>query len=133
MIKTLKLQNEQLRNNLKREKKFSINFNKPSEAIKYFEQLMRSPRSNSDSSRLGYTSIEEGELPKSGEERSNKGKNSKPTCHNCGKIGHTTNVCRRKTTNQNPKQKFMGHYYKYNKQRHQAHECRIKTISIQIF
>ena len=52
-ITTLKLQNEHLRNDLKREKYFSKSFNKPSEAIKYFEQLMRSPRSNSDTSRLG--------------------------------------------------------------------------------
>ena len=84
---------------MKREKEFVDSFNKPSLAIKYFEQLMRSPISNSDTSRLGYTSTEEGESSKSGEERSNKDKNSKSTCHNCGKIGHTTNVCRRKTVN----------------------------------
>ena len=50
---------------------------------------MRSPRSNNDTSRLGYTSTKEGELSKSVEERNKKGKNSKPTCHNCGKKGHT--------------------------------------------
>ena len=87
----------------KEKKEFSKSFNKPSEAIKYFEQLMRSPRSNSDTFGLGYTSTEEGELYKSGEERSNKGKNSKPTCHNCGKISHIANVCRSKAANQNPK------------------------------
>ena len=64
---------------------------------------MRSPRSNSYTSRLGYTSTKEGETSKSGKERTNKDKNSKTTCHNCGKIGHTTNVCKSKTTNQNPK------------------------------
>ena len=52
-ITTLKLQNEQLRNDLRREKEFADSFNKPSEAIKYFEQLIRSPRSNSDTSGLG--------------------------------------------------------------------------------
>ena len=96
---------------------------------------MRSPRSNNDTSRLGYTSTKEGEPSKSVEERSNKvkkskptchnygkkgkrsnkGKNSKPTCHNYGKKGHTANVCRNKTVNQNGKQKNMGHYHKYNK------------------
>ena len=47
----------------------------------------------------GYTSTEEGESSKSAEERSKKGKNLKPTCHNCGKKGHTTNVCRSKIEN----------------------------------
>ena len=60
---------------------------------------MRSHRSNSDTSRLGYTSTKEGETSKSGEERSNKGKNFEPTFHNCGRIGHTANVCRSKTAN----------------------------------
>ena len=55
-IKNLKLQNEQRRNDLKREKEFAQNFNRPSESIKYFEQLMRYCRSNSDTARLGYTS-----------------------------------------------------------------------------
>ena len=53
-ITILKLHNEQLRNDLKREKYFSKSFNRPSEAIKYFEQLMRSPRSNNDTTGLGY-------------------------------------------------------------------------------
>lgn len=39
-ITTLKLQNEQLRNDLKGEKEFVESFNRPSEAIKNFEQLM---------------------------------------------------------------------------------------------
>ena len=86
-IIALNLQNEQLRNDLKREKEFVDSFNKLSEAIKYFEQLIRSPRSNIDTFGLGYTSTKEGESSKSG----NEGKNSKPTCHNYGKIGHTTN------------------------------------------
>lgn len=49
-ITTLKLQNEQLQNDLKKEKEFAESFNKPNEAIKYFEQLLRSPRSNKDTS-----------------------------------------------------------------------------------
>lgn len=94
---------------------------------------MRSPRSNSDTYGLDYTSTKEGESSKTGEERSKKGKNSKPTCHNFGKIGHTANVCRSKIANQNPKQKFIGHYHKCNKQGHQAHECKINTIRTQRF
>ena len=82
-IITPKLQNEHLRNELRKEKEFVESFNKKnSEAINYFEQLMRSPRSNSDISGLGYTSTEEGESSKSGEQRNGNGKNSKPTCHN---------------------------------------------------
>ena len=90
---------EKLQSDLEREKESAKSFNKPNEAIKYFEQLLRSPRSNNDTSRLGYTSTEEGESSKSAKERNNKGKNSKATCHNCGKKGHTANVCRSKTEN----------------------------------
>ena len=53
-ITTLKLWNEQLQNDLKRENEFAKCFNKPNEAIKYFEKLLKSPRSNNDTSRLGY-------------------------------------------------------------------------------
>ena len=59
-ISTLKLQNEQLQNELKREKEIAENLNKSSEAIKYFEKLMKSPRTNNDTSGLGYTSTEVG-------------------------------------------------------------------------
>ena len=121
-VTNLKLQNEQLRNDLKGEKEFAESFNRANEAIKYFDKLMRSPRYNSDTTRLGYTSTKKGGSSKSGEKRSNKGKNYQPTCHNCGKIGHTPNVCMSKNTNKNPKQKFMGYYHKCNKQGHQAHE-----------
>ena len=47
-ISTLKLQNDQLQNDLKREKELNEQFNKPNEAIKYFEQLLKSPRSRID-------------------------------------------------------------------------------------
>ena len=113
---------------MKREKKFFESFNRLNEAIKYFEQLLRSPRSNNDTSGLGYTSTEEGESSKSAKERIKKCKNSKPTCHNCGKKGHTTNVFRRKNENQNVKSKNMTYFHKCNKQGHQAHECRTRTM-----
>ena len=80
-ISTLKLQNEKLQNELKREKEYANNINKPIEAIRYFEQLLESPKSSRDIAGLGYTSNEEGESSKAIEERSIKGKNSKPTCH----------------------------------------------------
>ena len=51
-ISTLKMQNEQLQNDLRREKEIAEKFNKPNEAIKYFEQLLKSPRSNNDTSGL---------------------------------------------------------------------------------
>ena len=85
-------------------------FNNPIKAIKYFKQLIRSPGSNSDASRLGYTSTEEGESSKSGEQNNNKGKNKKPTCHSCGKLGCTTDVYRRIFFHQSPKQKYRGKY-----------------------
>ena len=60
-ISTLKLQNEQLQNELKREKEFLDSFNKPSEVIRYFEKLLKSPKSSRDIEGLGYTRNEEGE------------------------------------------------------------------------
>ena len=85
--------------------------NKSSEAIKYFEQLMKSPRKNNDTLGLGYTSTEEGETSKSAEQRSDKGKDSKPTCHYYNKKGHTANVCRNRMINQKniPKSKWCCH------------------------
>ena len=75
-------------------------------------------RSNNDTSGLGYTSTKEGDSSKSAEERNNKGKNYKPTCHDCGKKEHNADVCRRKTTNQNVKPKIMTHCHKCNKECH---------------
>ena len=98
-ISTLKIQNEQLQNDLRREKEIAKSFKKSSEAIKHFEQLLKSPRSNNDTSGLGFTSTEEGESSKSAEERSAKCKNTKPTCHFCDKKGHTGNACRSRKTN----------------------------------
>ena len=60
---------------------------------------MRLPRTNGDIARLGYSTIEKVESSKGGEKRNAKGK---PTCHLCGKLGHTINVYRKKTINQGP-------------------------------
>ena len=51
-------------------------------------------------------------------ERSDKGKNTKPTYHFFGKKGHTSNVWRSKTANQHDKPKNKGHYHKCNKKGH---------------
>ena len=40
-ISNLRMENEQLQKELKREKEIAENLNKSSEAIKYFEQLMK--------------------------------------------------------------------------------------------
>ena len=74
-ISTLRMQNKKLQNELKREKEIAKNFNKSSEAIKHFEPLLKSPRSNNDTTRLGFTSTKEGETLKSIEKISDKGKN----------------------------------------------------------
>ena len=52
-ITTLNLQNEQLQNDLRRERYIFESFKKPNEAIKYFEQLLKPPRSNNDTLGLG--------------------------------------------------------------------------------
>ena len=52
-ITTLKLQNEQLQSDLRREREITETFKNPNEAIKYFEKLLKSPRSNNDTSGLG--------------------------------------------------------------------------------
>ena len=98
-ISTLKMQNEHLQNEFKRENEIVESLNKSSEAIKNFEQLLKSPRSNNDTSGLGFTSTEEGETSKSAKQRSDKGKNSKPTCHFYNKKGHTTNAWRSRKIN----------------------------------
>ena len=110
--------NEKLQNKLKREKEIAENFNKSSEVIKHFEQMLKSPRSNNDTSRLGFISTEEGETSKSVEQRSDKGKNSKPTCHYYNKKEHTANVCRSKKTNQQNTPKSQGYCHKCNMQGH---------------
>ena len=83
-ISTLKLQIEQLQNDLNREKEFAKSFKKPNEAIKYFEQLLKSLRSSRDTTGLGYISTKDGESSKTAKERNNKGKNSKLTMERKG-------------------------------------------------
>ena len=117
-----------MQNELNREKEIEKSFNKSSEAIKNFEQLLKSPRSNNDTSRLGFNSNKEGESSKSAEQRSDKGKNSKPTYLFCGKKGHTANVCRSRKTNQSDIPENKGHCHKCNKQGHQTQDCRPKTM-----
>lgn len=128
-ITNLRSKSDQLRNVLIFEKELLERTNKPSEAIRYFEELMRSPRSSSDISGLGHikhsSSTKEGDSSKSGEKRNTKSK-GKPTCHHCGKIEHTQNICRNKKCMQNPKPKFTRNCFNCNKQGHQAHECRSK-------
>ena len=81
-IATLKIQNEQLQNDLK--------------ARKWLIERMKT-------SRLGYAKKEESSS--NGEKKNTKGK---PTCHHCGKIKHTTNTCRSKNGNHNPKKYTKG-------------------------
>ena len=115
-VKDIEISTLMLQNDLRREKEIVERFNKPNEAIKYFEQLLKSPRADNDTSGLGCTSIEEEESSKTIEERNSKGKNSKPTCHFCAKKWHTTNVYRRKNANHHDKSTNLGHYHKCNKQ-----------------
>ena len=76
---------------------------KSSEAVRYFEDLLRSPKSINGTSRLGYA--KKGESSNNGEKKNTKGK---PTCHHCGKIGHTKNICRSKNVNHDPKKTVTG-------------------------
>ena len=98
--------------------------NKSSEVVKYFTDMLRTHRGINDTTRLGYISTtKKGESSSSGEEKNTKGK---PTCHYCGKLGHTINVYKSKNGNQNPKKNTKGQCHKCKKQGHQAHECRSK-------
>ena len=74
--------------------------NKPSEVVRYFEGLMITQRSSSDTFGPGYTkhqsSTKEGESSKSWEMINATWKKNKPTCYHCGKLGNTINICKRK-------------------------------------
>ena len=110
-IKNLILQSDQLRNDLRSEKELLERMNKPSEAIRYFEELMRSPRSSSDTFTLGHekysSSIKEEDSSNNVEKR-NANSKDRPTCHHSDKLGHTANICMRKNGMQNHKPKFIG-------------------------
>ena len=90
---------------------------KPNEAIRYFEKLMRPPRTTSVTSRLGYvkylSSDEQGESSKKGEQRNvtTKPKNKKPTLYYCRKLGHMTNVYRSNIGKSNHNPKFTGYFF----------------------
>lgn len=132
-INNLRSENDQLRNELRSIKEINKRMKKPNEAAKYVEELLRSPRRSSDRSGLGLnehsSSIEEGESSKSGEKKNAKPKNNKPTCHHCGKPGHTTNICRSKHGKSDLKPKFNGHFFNCKKHGHQTQECRSKVNS----
>ena len=80
-IENLKLHKDILKNELKIEKESMERFNKPKEAMKYFEELMKS---SSYSNGLGHSCNEEGESSMNRELRNAKSK-GKPTCYHCGK------------------------------------------------
>ena len=105
-ITNLKSQSDLLKNELRSEKELLERMNKPSKAIRYFEELMRSPRSSSDTSSLGNikysSSTKEGESSKNGDQRNEKTKR-KATCHHCEKLGHMKNICKIKNGKNNPK------------------------------
>ena len=124
-IANMRSQTNQLRDELISEKVLLERMHKPSKAIRYFEELMRSPRSSSDTHGFGhikkYSPMKEGELSKSGEKIFLKPE-GKPRCHHCVKLGHTTNICKRKFDKKNPKSKFISNYFNCKKKGYQEHE-----------
>ena len=132
-ISTLKMQNEKLHNELKRGKEIAESLNKSSEAIKYFEQFLKSSRSTYDTSGLGYMSTKVGETSESTKQRSEKGKDPKPTYHNCNKKGHIANVCRSTRINQQSIPRSKSYCHKCNMQGHMTQECRANITRTQRF
>ena len=109
-MENLRSQSDQLNNQLTNERELLEWMKKSNEEVRYFEELMRSPRSSSDTSILGHiknhSSTREGETSKSGE-KSNQREKGKPTRYHCYKMGHTINICKNKTGKENPKPKFF--------------------------
>lgn len=103
-IENLKCHNEILKNKLKNEKESMEKLKKPKEAMRYFEELMKS---SDYSIGLGHSCTEKGESSRNGETRYPKPKD-KPTCYHYGKIGHIANIYQRKHGMQNFKPKFIG-------------------------
>lgn len=128
-ITSLRSQNEKLKNELRTKKELLEGMNKPSEAIKYFEEMMRSPRSIRYNFGLRYnkhiSSINEGESSKNGDQRNSKSK-GKPTCHYLGKCEHSTNIFQRKNGIKTSKPKFIGNFFNFKKVGHKENERRSK-------
>lgn len=78
-----------LRNVIRSKKELVEKINKPCKEFKFFEELMKSPRSFGSTSGQGHTkkhsSIKEGETSKSGEIKNAKSK-GKPACYHYGKL-----------------------------------------------
>ena len=99
----------------------------------HFDQLLKSPRSVFDTSGLGYNSTEVGESSKNAEQKGEKGKDSKPTCHFCNKKGHTANVCRSRRFNQSNTPKSKSFCHKCSMQGHMTQDCRSNFTRTQRF
>jgi hypothetical protein len=129
-IKNLKLQNEQLKSELRHETELMERMNKQNESIKHFEDMMKSPREK-DTFGLGYnkkfSSTVEGKSSKSGEQRNAKSKD-KPKCHYYGKIGHRTNIYRSRNGKKIPKPKPSGNCFNCKKVGLQAHKCSVGIL-----
>ena len=99
--------------------------NKPNKALKHFDELLRPPRTN-DTFGLGhnkhFSSTKVGESSNIREQRNTKSK-GKPKCHHCGKLGLTTNICKRKNGMKVSKPKSTCNYFNCKKEGHQEHEC----------
>lgn len=104
------------------------------------EEQFKIKRWPNDLTGLGYTrqgtfEVGESSNPKSDkkqanpkEETNNLGKKlHRSTCHKCGKIGHTTNVYRRKLVLK--AYSFSGYFYKYGNFGHQSYEWRSRPSS----
>lgn len=104
-IANLKSQKDILKNELKTEKESMQKFNKPKEAIKYFEELMKSSSCSNESV---HSCTKRWESSKNGKLMNEKSKD-KPTCYHCGKLGHTTNISWSKHGMQNSKPNFTGY------------------------
>lgn len=120
-VANLRSKNNQPKSELKYEKEFIERLKKPKEAMKFINEKMNAPRIPHDTYGIGYVEflygVEQGESSKQGELRNatTKPKKKKPTCCHCGKPNHTKNGCRRKIGRSNPKPKFNGYCFNYNK------------------
>ena len=115
-LRSKKQINEKLKNDLNAEKLINERMLKSQEDMNQLnQQNEHNLHRKKWKARLGYNE-EEGESSKQGATR-----NQRPTCNNCGKIGHTSNKCW-----SNGKEKFNGKCYNCNKHGHKANECKDK-------